>query len=228
MYKIAIIAGAIILSGCNAAPGTTDANKNTPTGSSLANTQWVISGYESNVGVSSMPAEYLNLGFKADNSLEGYVGCRLITGPYTQTDSLLSINGSIQPKPVATCALTPEDASFITKLNAVKSFKATDQSLALQLPDGSSINFTKKFPGCSNPREVQGTSRINSITVEITAWNKPIDDLIAHYEKSRPDFVLQTASDSCTNSVVAAVNDNTLMELRCDSGVSQLAYKYAP
>lgn len=226
MYKIALIAGALILGGCNAAPGT-DTTKNTNTDSRLADTQWVLTGYESSVGVNSLPNQFLTLGFKANNQLEGYVGCRLIVGAYTQTDSLLSLNGGIQPK-TSTCETTAEDANFIAKLNAVKSFSATDQNLSLQLPDGSRLNFTKKFAGCSNPKIVLGTSRSDSISVEITAWNKPIGDLIANYEKARPDFVLQSASDSCTNSVIASVNDNTLMELRCDSGVSELTYKYAP
>ena len=54
MYKVALIASAIVLVGCT--------GKVAPSGAALAITQWVLSGFESTIGINSPPNRYITLG----------------------------------------------------------------------------------------------------------------------------------------------------------------------
>lgn len=212
MYKVALIASAIVLVGCT--------GKVAPSGAALANTQWVLSGFESTIGINSPPNRYITLGFNADNKLNGMVGCYAIQGEYSNQDNLISIKASEGQIP-STCIKGQQEAEFLVQLNAAKSYTSTGKILAFQLADGRRLNFVQKFPGCASPLPISGNP---SSQVEITTFTIS-DDLIAQYEHSNPDFTLTTAAQSCSASIVAAVNPNTLLQLQCDSSVATLAYK---
>jgi heat shock protein HslJ len=214
MYKIALMASALLVVSCGGKPvGTAPAK--------LADSQWVLTGFESKLGVSQSPSGYYTLGFTAANKLEGAAGCFALSGEYTQTDNLLTLKSTAHSNDTS-CVSAAEDAQFLEQLNGAKSFTTTEQTLVLNLPDGQRLNFIKKFPGCAKPIAIQNalTSRL-----EILPKNSPIDDLITQYEKTRPDFVVVSPADNCAKSVVASVNPNTLMELRCDPAVAELIYK---
>ncbi len=213
MYKVALISSAILLGACT--------GKVAPSGGILANTQWVLSGYESNVGVNTIPARYITLSFSADNKLGGMLGCSALQGEYSpQPDNFITLKASAN-KVSATCIVAQQDADFLAQLNTAKSFTSVDKVLAIQLADGSRLNFVQKFPGCANTLPISGSP---SAQVEITTLTLS-DDLITQYEKSNSDFTITAAAQNCSTSLVAAVNPNTLLQLQCDSRVTGLAYK---
>lgn len=221
MKKVALLAAALILGGCNAAPGDTKTN---PT-SSLAHTQWVLTDFESSLGVKERAPRYFTLSFNANDQLGGLLACRELQGQYTQSDNLLTISSVAGPKNPS-CTQEQSDTRYLTALNTAKTFVVTDSGLSVQLPDGSRLNFIKQFQGCANPITVQGPwADPSSMNVMIVPRDKPIEAIFAKYEKSRPDFYISSGPDGCANTGHVTVNPNTLLELRCDSDIAELIYK---
>lgn len=214
MYKITLMASALALVSCGGGPVEKPTDK-------LADSQWVFNGFESNVGVKQAPERYLTLGFNSANKIDGQVGCFAIKGDYSQIDKMLSIKASEEHKETS-CVSAAEDSAFITQLNTAASFTLLPQTLVLDLPDGRKLNFIKKFAGCSNPLATQNTQ---TERLEIVPKNAPVDDLIAQYEALRPDFRIVSNAQNCSKSVIAAVNPNTLMQLRCDTNVAELIFR---
>lgn len=212
MYKIAFMASALVLAGCG---GQVDQPLY-----KLADSQWVLTGFESKLGVKQAPVRYLTLEFSGTNKIGGQVGCFAIKGDYSQTDAALGIKSAEVVKET-NCVSAQEDTDFVAGLNSAVSFKQSAQTLALDLPDGRKLNFIKKFPGCTNPLPTQHEPTERLV---ISTRNIPLNDLIAQYEATRPDFRIVTAGDSCSTSVTVSVNPNTLMELRCDSRVAELIF----
>lgn len=213
MYKITLMASALALVGCGGGP------VEKPT-DNLANSQWVFTSFESNVGVKQASERYLTLDFNSANKIDGQVGCFAVKGDYSQTEKMLSIKASEERK--ETSCVSAEDSAFIAQLNSAASFRLLPQTLVLDLPDGRKLNFSKKFAGCSNPRAIQNTQ---TEQLEIVPNNIPVDDLIAQYEALRPDFRIVSNAQSCSKSVIASVNPNTLMQLRCDTNVAELIFR---
>ncbi|RZA00679.1 MAG: META domain-containing protein [Moraxellaceae bacterium] len=214
MNKMIYLAGALLLASCGGQPKST---------SSLNNTDWVLTGFESATGISNAPNRYFTLSFSADAKLGGTIeSCRFYTGEYTQTDALIDIK-NVKDEIVQNCSKELQDADYIAQLNSVKTFttSSSPDTLKLNLLDGRRLNFSRKFAVCANSKAVTGN---NTGKVEITTASQPIGDLIAHYEETKPDFVIVSAG-SCTNSVIASVNPDTLADLRCNNAVTSLVYK---
>jgi|GEM_PF-5687284 len=214
MYKIAFMASALVLASCGGGQVEQPVFK-------LADSQWVFTSFESNVGVKQAPLRYLTLEFNGANKMAGQVGCFAIKGNYSQSNATVSIQAA-EERNETTCVSAAEDTAFVAQLNSATSFTQLSQTLVLDLPDGRKLNFIKKFAGCSNPLPVQGSQ---TERLAITTQNASVNALIALYEETRPDFVIVSAGDNCSNTVVAQVNPNTLMELRCDRTVAELIFK---
>ena len=94
MYKIAFMASALMLAGCG---GQLDQPLY-----KLADSQWVLTGFESKLGVKQAPVRYLTLEFSGTNKIGGQVGCFAIKGDYSQSDAALSIKSAeVVKKPTA-------------------------------------------------------------------------------------------------------------------------------
>lgn len=190
-----------------------------PEPSPLVGTDWVLVYSEDFAGVRSTPADGLfTLEFNASEVLIGTSDCNSIGGSYHSDDDHTSL--SITSSTKVLCE-NPYSEVYPAELNGAKIIELTPSEMIVQSKQSrQQLHFKPAAVWCESPLNV--SDEVHSPISLTVKEDIDLEAFVRELEVEYPDFT-PIPGRHCSRSLIAEVNQNTLVELRCREGISTIS-----